>query len=201
MDGLFVLTAAPRPKDSLERDHQDLQLLKEAFTALRADASEDPVLSKPVALLVNKWDRQRENLAGDAESERPHLEAFLNEDRHAAWQGVAQAIQNGVLPGCFEIFPVSAFGKHQRVQIDDQTIERPEHPEELPAFGLEDPFVWAARTIDEKDLADYEQQTNNLSLFGWPWEAVALAGAGNTVGPALYAGNGGTATSGEGAGK
>jgi hypothetical protein len=49
MDGLFVLLAAPHPDKPLERNHQELQLLKEAFTALRAEASEGPVLTKPVA--------------------------------------------------------------------------------------------------------------------------------------------------------
>ncbi|MCA9071993.1 MAG: hypothetical protein KDA84_23860, partial [Planctomycetaceae bacterium] len=68
MDGLLVLVSAPHRDEPLQRSHQDLQLLKEAFTALKAEGSEDPVLSKPVALLINKWDRQADHLEGNVEA-------------------------------------------------------------------------------------------------------------------------------------
>lgn len=178
MDGLLVLVAAPHRDDSLESSHQELRLLKEAFTALRAEDAGSPVLEKPVALLFNKWDRQSEKIS-DVESERIRLEGFLKNDRHAAWQGLAQAIQNGVVSKFFEIFPVSAFGKHQRVQLKDRTIERPEHPEELRAFGLEDPFVWAARTIDKRDLTEYEHQSK--PWIGSPWNAVQMIQKGGKL--------------------
>jgi hypothetical protein len=107
MDGLLVLVAAPHIDSSLDRDHKDLQLLKEAFTALRAEVTNEPVFTKPVALLINKWDRQAGDLKGPPDSELSRLEAFLRDDKHAAWQGVAQAIQNSVASECFEMFPVS----------------------------------------------------------------------------------------------
>ena len=176
MDGLLVVAEAPRSGET-EHLSNELTLLRQAFVALRGEKQEGAALDTPVALLVSKWDRQSD-LGSDLGSapvpddELQKLDLFFESPEHGEYRQLKNDLQNGVTPGNFRAFPVSALGPvtaHQRK--DGTTVERPSSQAPLPSFGMEDGFVWAARRCDALALRECEEKSLGLSWLWPPWRA------------------------------
>ncbi len=132
-DGLLVLAEAPRPDEPTARAGE-LHELTMAFALLRDEGNAGLAGDVAIALVVNKWDRR-----GDR-ADAATLDAFLAEDRAESHRRLRDALRTRN-PDNFGIFATSAFGKSDAAAPGDRPpAERP-----LPSFGLEEPFLWAAR--------------------------------------------------------
>jgi len=161
-DALFVLADAPRRGDAPEDQAKEFHRLRTAFGLLHEEMGSNRV-AVPIAMLVNKWDRHMELEGCLPDAAQCELDAFLNDKRpEAAPFGSLRDDLRPPTADDFQAFAVSAFGKTTQ---DDTGHDRPARVCPLPAFGLEDPFVWAARRRDEIDLARLQSQEANLSRW------------------------------------
>lgn len=172
MDGLLVLAEAPRAGET-EHLSNELNLLRQAFVALRGEKQQGAALDVPVALLVSKWDRQSDlNEQPTSEGELEKLDQFFDSPEHGEYHQLRNDLQNGVTDGNFRSFPVSALGPVVvQGREDGTTVERPESSSLLQSFGLEDGFVWAARRCDALALRDCEERALGLSWVWPPWRS------------------------------
>ena len=166
-DGLLVLAEAPRPGAAVG-SADGLLRLQQAFAVLSGGAGRPGLPADTgVAMVVNKWDR-RGTAAGS-------VEEFLDGPDGAAHRGLRDALRTADPTG-FRAFAASAFGRS--LTDDDAPAERPTTERPLPSFGLEEPFLWAARrrrTLDgdravERVRARFEGQMipdydTNLMIF------------------------------------
>jgi hypothetical protein len=174
MDGLLVL--APLVKSTAEEDQlaEEVHDLQRAFAGLAEGierAGEGP-LNTPLAMLVNKWDRQ--GPLADAETAHEQLRAFLDGGptpdgaKPPMHRGLADRMRNSVRAGDFEVFPVSAFGESVSVRrADGGEIERPRQINPLASFGLLDPFLWLVRQRNEIDLRLFLEKARKYRQVGW----------------------------------
>ena len=172
MDGLLVLAEAPRAGET-EHLSNELNLLRQAFVALRGERKSDSALDVPVALLVSKWDRQSD-LTGQptSDGELQKLDRFFDSPEHGEYRQLRNDLQNGVTDGNFRAFPVSALGPVTAEQREDgSTVERPAGNSLLQSFGMEDGFVWAARRCDALALRACEERALGLSWVWPPWRS------------------------------
>jgi hypothetical protein len=200
VDGLFVLAEAPPPGGEGGQLHRDFDLLQRAFALLAAEReSGRPGVRTPVVLMLNKWDRLfpeagdeagraaptgQTEPGGDEPQAGPRRESaeraaqvdrFLNGYPEPPHRALANYLEGAVADGCFTTVAVSAFGKARTESRTDKdgitrAVELPPRERPLPAFGLEDGFVWAARCRDEIDLDEYDRRVERLgyaSLIPW----------------------------------
>lgn len=169
MDGLLVLAEAPKPDEPVERLSDELHRLSEAFASLRGDKQQEAAaLDAPVALIINKWDRQSEIDSQDPDAEKQKLDDFFGSERSATHKRLSDTLANAVTEGNFRAVPVSAFGEAEKTSTTDgRCYERPKCINPLPSFGLEDGLLWMVQRRDEIDLIDYTAKTKQfLRWFG-----------------------------------
>ncbi|MHB1035013.1 MAG: hypothetical protein ACYC35_15235 [Pirellulales bacterium] len=169
-DGILILGEAPRPDDPPQGLTAEFDLLKQAFESLKNQARDGAAAVEfPLVLLINKWDRQGP-LPHDPEAERAKLNRFLGiselgigttrDPESPAHLSLYDAIKNAVAPSDFQVFPVSTFGECEQVTTPEgRAFGRPTQVDPLQSFGLEDPFIWAARRSDTIDLESFEHDT------------------------------------------
>jgi DNA-dependent RNA polymerase auxiliary subunit epsilon len=168
MDGILVLAEAPFWDLALnyygKQAYTDLYPLREAFSLLRGENQEGAALDVPVALLVTKWDRYSDIDYANPANEQNKLEEFFNFNPPPPHKGLSDMLRFSVTKGNFKIFPVSALGATEGVQLDNgKFVERPKQVTPLNAFGLEDAFIWVAQQRDAIDLQNYQEQaTQNI---------------------------------------
>ena len=174
MDGLLVLVPLVNSHAEEERLAEEVHDLQRAFAGLAAgiEKAEEGPLNKPLAMLVNKWDRH--GRLADAETARNQLRAFLEGSLTAEsakppmHRGMADRMRNSVHSGDFEEFPVSAFGESGLARLDDgREIERPRQINPLASFGLLEPFLWLVRRRNEIDLRLFLDKTQKYQWVGW----------------------------------
>ena len=175
MDGLFVLAEAPKPGTEQNRLPQEFELLQQAFALLAAEKEKTKVAARtPVVLLFNKWDRRHPRPATPAER-AAEVDEFLNGPNEPPHLSLANFLQGAVAEHCYHTVAVSAFGSARKEMVADaegftREVELPPIERPLPSFGLEDGFIWAARTRDEQDLAEFERSSNKLAYCSViPW--------------------------------
>jgi hypothetical protein len=172
VDGLLCIAEHPRRGETPRELAGYLQHLNQALALLGAEQREkENVASAPIALLVNKWDRRgdcpftRSPAAHDEESAL--LLEFFQKDPpppHAALLDALRAVAGGVC----RAFPVSAFGAAVREPGENpgEYIERPACVDpELPAFGLEEPFLWLVLERDRRDTKELEALSFDKELW------------------------------------
>lgn len=137
-DGLLVLAEVPRPDGSVGRA-DELNRIGRAFALLRDEGSVGLADSVAVALVVNKWDRRGDRVDAAA------LEDFLGGEDAEPHRRLRDALRTRN-PENFRTFATSAFGRSGATESNDRPpTERP-----LPSYGLEEPFLWAARRALEQ---------------------------------------------------
>lgn len=196
MDGVFVLAEAPRPGAERNRLPEEFELLQQAFAVLAAEKEKRKVAAAtPVVLMLNKWDRRHPAPATPAQR-AAEMDEFLHGDPEPPHLALTRYLEGAVAEGCYHAVPVSAFGTARTETQTDQDgvsrqVELPPTEFPLPSFGLEDGFVWAARTRDEQDVAAFERTSAGLSvakLIPWfglnalnPFAAMDVRRAGNEL--------------------
>ncbi|WP_161967935.1 hypothetical protein [Fimbriiglobus ruber] len=131
-DGVFVLAEAPKPA---ENQVDRLGQLKQTFATLGDGAGK----ITSIALVVNKWDRR----GPDAGRDRAAVQQFFESSEGKEYRQLVELLRARTAAGGFEIFACSAFGKSEG---NSETGEVPVLTgASLPSFGLEEPFLWAAR--------------------------------------------------------
>jgi hypothetical protein len=181
VDALLVLAEAPRPGQEGNKLHEEFELLKQAFAMLRNERSGEPDLRLPVALLLNKWDR-RYSTGVPAIDRKLQVEEFLHSHLPPPQADLVNALRGAVAPGCFRCFAASAFGESRTGDYTDpdgktaSNVELPPQKTPLPSFGLEDPFIWAARQRDALDVSSLKSKADELPYCSrWPWLYTNLA--------------------------
>jgi predicted acetyltransferase len=112
-------------------------------------------LDMPVALLINKWDRYSEIDYAHPENEQQKLEELVNAPQ-SPHRTVYNDLKSSITEGNFQIFPVSALGPNEFVQLENgEQLERPKQVNPLNSFGLEDPFIWLVQRHNAIDLRNY----------------------------------------------
>lgn len=152
-DAFLVLAEVPAPGSEGKLARQ-LTRLKEAFTYLIEKGRFEGL---PIALLLNKWDRLHDGRAMPEERRR-QARAFLASEAgstHRALEGYLASLAK--TPENLAVFAVSAWGGTRRGQPPDEAdqpaIDLPLLDDgRLTSFGVEDPFVWAARRKTEIEL-------------------------------------------------
>lgn len=153
MDAIFILMEAPRPGEENRVIPESLSELMASFDRIQSKKKEGSRWNIPVSILVNKWDRR--SAPGDTAKQRHEaLEALMNRTPEPYHVGIRTKVRNTVGEDNVRTFVVSAFGE---AQVEDGTREFPVRQEQLHSYGLEDPFVWAARRRDDIDLKAYRE--------------------------------------------
>jgi hypothetical protein len=161
-DGLLILAETPFPQHDQAPFADELKKLQDAFSQLRSEKGAGSRDALPVAILFNKWDRRN----GDAPSQDTAsqlIREFLEQSPPPTHASLVDAIRNAVGQENLRCFPVSAFGRHKRL---DNGQEVPELANgQLQSFGLEDGFVWALTRADELEAARIETAADSLSAY------------------------------------
>lgn len=170
MDGILVLAEAPHPDQSSRPLFEEMRRLKQAFQSLRGEMQDGPRYNAPVALLINKWDRRAHVIPTDQEAIENELQRFLHGNPEPPHRGLVDTLRNAVTAGNFKAFAVSAFGVSEIVEQPGpdgrpRKVERPRQISPLPAFNLEDGFVWAVDRRNAIDLARFQKRYSRLSSW------------------------------------
>jgi hypothetical protein len=187
-DALLVLAPAPWPEDDHKAFDPDLRSLQETFRLLCEERGET-VLSIPVAMVFTKWDRRSQLEYRTPENEFREMEEFLNQDPPPPHKALYNTLRSTVAdPANFKAFPLSALGECRKIDLGHgQWTERPDTFKPLRAFGVEDPFIWAAERRDAMDMAAYQTAVDaqNLTSFSnwipWPFPLVDLEKQGRVL--------------------
>ena len=161
-DGILLLAETPRPERPLAPLTGEFENLKEAFSILLDQRDTGPEQNWPVALLLNKWDRQGDVDFQNPEYEDSKLRTFL-EHPDLPHRSLIRVVENVVKPDNVRIFPVSAFGENV-ILPNGEEVPRRNGPR-LQSFRLEDPFVWitGART----NLTSRSTRLRRATVLGW----------------------------------
>jgi hypothetical protein len=172
-DGVLVLAEAPRPGEEYAPLYRELQRLQQAFMLIAERRRGRQTERFPIALILNKWDRVTR--MADYDSAQCEVEARVFLERRPPVPHKTLANVLAAVAGKEEeqhlsrTFGLSAFGKAKtiskatdngRVNIDVPAVACP-----LPAFGLEDPFVWLCKSADR--VAERELEQSVASLKSW----------------------------------
>lgn len=142
VDAFIILAETPEKNSGAEndpvfdKDHMEaLHQIKKVFLQLHMDRT------RPVAILLNKWDRHRELEQTTLEQEIEALNSYVKTNAGEILLDLKNTIQ-GITRGPVSLLPVSAFGKSEIVPLDNGNlkIERPVFGKNhlLPSFGIED---------------------------------------------------------------
>ncbi len=151
-DGLLVLAEAPRPGPAPTDLVGELHRLQQGFAVLGGTRAAEG----SIALVVNKWDRR------GADADPAAVDAFLASPEGRSHRGLADALRTAV-PDGFRAFAASAFG---RVRADAEG-ERPPAERPLSSFGLEEPFLWAARRHLAREADAAVERLRELARSPW----------------------------------
>jgi len=162
-DGLLVLAEAP-PHGAVGNAVGELHRLQQAFAVLGGGERGRLPVDTSIALVVNKWDRR--GPAADAD----HVTAFLDGPDGVAHRGLRDALRTADPTG-FRAFAASAFGP---TRPGNGTTEHPGAERPLPSFGLEEPFLWAARRRRTFDADAAVARVRSLAYSPW-WRIDHLA--------------------------
>jgi len=155
MDGILVLAEASSTSSEQKNLYQELSDLQQTFSLLRVETQTGAALDMPVALLINKWDRYSEIDYAHPEKEQQKLEKLVNAPQ-SPHRTVYNDLKSSITEGNFQIFPVSALGPNEFVQLENgERVERPKQINPLNTFGLEDPFIWLVQRHNAIDLRKY----------------------------------------------
>jgi hypothetical protein len=159
VDALLVFAEVPRPGQPADESPRGLRLLHQAMMKLPELLGEGGKLTRPVALLLTKWDR-RDGTASEGVSRDEAVQRFLADSspHRVVWQQLQS------IASCPAVYPVSAYGA---AVTDDATKASADRPARvpLPSFGLEEPFVWACRHVDDADLTELKADGGSR----WRW--------------------------------
>jgi len=159
-DGLLILAETPFPQHDQSPFADELKKLQDAFSQLRSDKGAGSRDTLPVAILFNKWDRRNGSTPSHDTASQLVLE-FLEQFPPPTHASLVDAIRNAVGQENLRCFPVSAFGRHKRLD-NGQEVPEPVNGQ-LQSFGLEDGFVWALTRADELEAAQIETAADSLS--------------------------------------
>lgn len=187
-DALLVLAPAPWPEDDHKALDPDLRSLQETFRLLCEEGGE-MALPIPVAMVFTKWDRRSRLEYRTPENEYREMEEFLNQYPPPPHKALYNTLRSAVAdPAHFKAFPLSALGECQKIDLGHgQWAERPDTFKPLRAFGLEDPFIWAAERRDAMDMAAYQAAINAQKLtplsrwIPWPLPLIDLEKQGRIL--------------------
>ena len=160
VDAFIILAETPMPDENGEfffnLPHTEvLRQIKQIFLELDPSKIDR---ARPMAILMNKWDRFRDLSGATFAEECQKLEAWAKTPNGQALLELKQAL-SGIAKHPVSIFPTSAFGESEIVQSDAQgnRIERPViHNNLLPSFGMEDVL---AQMVDDV-LTEFRKQAN-----------------------------------------
>ncbi len=167
LDGILVLADAPF-HDKVVHDHAycgkqayaDLYSLEQAFSLLRDETQKGmAALDVPLALVITKWDRYSDIDYANPAYELSKLEELFNSKPQVPHKGLSDVLRFSVTKDNFNVFPVSALGTTECVQVDNgKFVERPIQVNPINAFGLENAFLWLAQRRDAIDLQEFKMQ-------------------------------------------
>lgn len=162
VDGLVVLAEHPASEAESSKIEHDLNGLLRVFALL----SDERRRQVPIALLINKWDRSPHfDPSADVKSQTMvMLEKFLRQTPAPLHKRVADALPPAAVTGGFKIFPVCAI---QAMRQADGS-ELPPKPGTIQTMGLEDPFLWLIKAVDEHALAEQENHLSRLATWWMP---------------------------------
>jgi hypothetical protein len=187
LDGLFVLAETPRPGQEDTVQPEELRRLQESFSLLQSTLRKGGRWNAPVALVLGKWDR-RGKPSASAGQRFQETKEFLDTIPPPAVRQLCDMMRECATEGNFAVFAVSAFGpsvqeKFRRPDGTEGTRELPAMFAPLPAYGLENPFVWACQRRDQIDYNEYKAGQGVGGLLHWlnplrpdtPWRSAARA--------------------------
>lgn len=184
-DGLVFLFEFPRPDQDRRAFESRLATLKEAFAHLRETIDDESTLQKPVALIVNKWDRHHNINWNDPAEESRALEELLASDSDLPHHDLIHTLRNTVGGDNFQIFPASAFGSAQ-LRADGREVPVVTD-QRLKSFGLCAPFAWLVDRADSIEVDRLHKDAGHASCFNpfAAWTNWLRAGALDTRLPKL----------------
>lgn len=146
---LFInIDARTDVDDSVIKDrHDELDLL---LTELKRLSPTGNTISRPLALLLTKWDVQGK-ISNDIERERERAKEYLRS--RPALKQIADTLENS--GDRVELFPVSAFGANRNGNTPPAGGPRP--------FGLHEPLAWIVQKIDEVLLERAKRKAEDLA--------------------------------------
>lgn len=148
-DGIMILAEVPRKGVDGTALAIELEDLKQAFSALLAEKTEDAKQDWPIALLLNKWDRIAPKPPADAGEADNAVQGFLNQSPRPPHGQMVDTLANVVSDGFMKSFAVSAFGAHE-FGPSGREIPRLNHGI-IESYGLEDPLVWLVKRTDASE--------------------------------------------------
>lgn len=170
-DGVLVLAEYTRKRGEFAAG---LNRLGQAFNALK-DTIRSKKLNIPVALLINKWDRNPAMEVGSRNEEQQSiaLQEFLDSNEGVSHRNLQTQLKDTIGKE-YKEFPVSAFGKPKRQSpptgTDVGLNDRPILVDGiLESFGLEAPFLWLARKAEEIALEKIQNECKSAHASIWPW--------------------------------
>ncbi|MBY0227878.1 MAG: hypothetical protein K2W96_01225 [Gemmataceae bacterium] len=170
MDAVFVLAEAPHKNRPTELG-PTLRTLRKAFDLLREGKHRTPV----VALLLNKYDR-RSPPAMPLGDRTKGARAFLDSRESVGHTELDRELSNVSAPD-YGVFPVSAFG--QAREEADGTAGTHEVPVPsggtMASFGLEAPFLWAAKRLEERQAKERRERLTRGTWIGTAVAALLVA--------------------------
>jgi hypothetical protein len=177
LDGILVLGEAPRRDEESQPLYKELSLLLDAFTLLADQRHGKKVHPFPVALVFNKWDRQSRMQRYSSGEAGVEVDLFLRRDPPPPQLGLLNVLEtvSGNTPersNC-RPFALSAFGKAVTVTRTTEdgkqvVIDVPASAIPLPAYGLEDPFVWLCKRADEIEAERLATGVERLRFWDLP---------------------------------
>jgi hypothetical protein len=170
VDGLLVLAEAPASGCEMEPLAVEVGKLAQAFALLSHEAHSGPALDKPVALLINKWDRREPLEFRHLEHAQKALQQFLDSMPEPPHRALVDTLRNSVAEDNFLLLPVSALGETV-TRPDGHEVPKRVHP--LRSFALEDGFIAVAQRCDEIELAQYQADIAQLSPWRF-WQSVGV---------------------------
>ena len=161
MDGLLVIAEHPLSAQNISKVEENLNGLMQAFALL----SKKEIKQKPIALIVNKWDRSEyfDQQAGSISQTRLLEDKYLKSTPPPYHTAVANALRPAA-PDHFKIFAVSAMGPVEK----DGDKELPPKGK-LHSMGSEDPFLWLIGQVDEIALAELALRLGTKRNWATPW--------------------------------
>lgn len=173
MDGLMVIAEHPLFVHDISKVEKDLNGLLQSFALLvNEKKTRKESAQVPIALVVNKWDRSEHfDHQGDSARQTSLLEGkYLKSIPPPFHVAVANALRPAASSGHFKMFAVSAMGHVER--LDDKELP----PKgKLHSLGVEDPFFWLIRQIDQFELASLDSKLKTKWVFPWPFQRREIA--------------------------
>ncbi len=148
--------------DSSRPDLEQVDAIDLLLTELRRPSADGPLLERPVAVVLTKWDSQG-TVSTDLVKEQARARDFLK--AHHAFRQIGQKLDAARV----KVFPVSSFGNHARGTQPPELARY--HPCHLHA-----PLAWAAAASDlvlieearERAARHLDRGLHVLGLNVWP---------------------------------